>query len=402
MTDKILKFPSGFLWGASTSAYQVEGGLVNDWSEWEKSPRRLAELKAKVLDPLDFQSGQACDSWNRTEEDIACLKQINATAYRFSVDWSRIEPEEGRFDESALNHYASFVARLREENIEPFVTLWHWPIPLWLKAKGGFESSDIVEYFKTYVERVALALPTVKFWVTVNEPTIYAGNSFLKGIWPPQKKNIFLYFRVLNNLARAHRVAYDVLKNVITETKVGVASPNIYFENNPGLINKLLKLGADWWWNNHWLDKIKDKQDFIGLNFYFHNLINFGFSKNKNEKINDLGWELYPAGIYYVLMKLHQRYHKPVYIMENGLADEADTQRAWYLKEILKNVNQAVTDGVDVRGYLHWSLIDNFEWAHGFGPKFGLFSVDRKTFIRSPRPSVKIYSEIAKNNELKV
>lgn len=402
MTNKILKFPSGFLWGAATSAYQIEGGLINDWSEWEKSPRRLAELKSKGLNPSDFQSGQAADSWHRLEEDIICLKKINATAYRFSLDWSRIEPEEGRFDEAALNRYASFVARLREENIEPFVTLWHWPIPLWLKAKGGWTSSVIIEYFKKYTERVVFALPTVKFWMTLNEPDVFAAHSYLQGNWPPQIKNPLIYLKVNRHLIKAHRVAFDVIKKHLPFSQIGIASHNVYLESAGGLINDFICLVARWWWNFYFFDKIKDKQDFIGLNFYHHRLIKYGFSSNKNEKINDLGWELYPQGILPVLKDLKSRYNKPVYITENGTADEDDDHRAWYLNEILKNVKQAIAEGVDVRGYLHWSLIDNFEWAYGFAPKFGLFSVDRKSFVRTPRPSVEIYKEICGSNELKI
>lgn len=400
MTDKNYQFPKDFLWGAATSAYQIEGGLINDWSEWEKSPKRLAELKKKNLNPVDFQSGLACNSWEMMEEDIKCLKAIKATAYRFSVDWSRIEPEEGKFDEKALSRYADFVRRLQEENIEPFVTLWHWPIPLWLRDKGGWSFGLAIEYFKKYVKQVAIAMPTVKFWITLNEPDIYTGNGYLKGIWPPQKKNIFIYLKVLNNLVKAHVVAYDVLKLANPTCQIGIATPNFYFESASGLVNKLLKFGADWWWNNNFLNQIKNKQDFIGLNFYRHNLVNYGFSENKNGKTSDMGWELYPDGIYHVIMDLAKKYNKPIYITENGLADEQDVNREWYIKEIIKNISRAINDGAEVKGYLYWSLLDNFEWAEGFKPKFGLFSVDRKTFTRNMRPSARAYSEVIKNNYL--
>ncbi|MCX6793460.1 MAG: glycoside hydrolase family 1 protein [Candidatus Falkowbacteria bacterium] len=400
MNNKDLKFPDGFLWGAATSAYQIEGGLINDWSEWEKSGRRLSKLKAKGLNPLDFQSGQAADSWNRMEEDIACLKKINASAYRFSIDWSRIEPEEGRFDEAALNRYASFVARLQEEEIEPFVTLWHWPIPLWLRDKGGWKSSIIIEYFKKYAERVALALPTVRFWLTLNEPDVYSARSYLNGNWPPQIINPLTYLMVNNNLIKAHRAAYSIVKEQLPNAQVGLASHNVYLESAGGPINNFICLVARWWWNFYIFDKVKNKLDFIGLNFYHHTLLKYGFPRNKNEKTNDMGWELYPEGILPVLKDLQSRYNKPIYITENGTADEDDDHRAWYVKEILKNVHQAIEEGVNVRGYLHWSLLDNFEWADGFGPRFGLFSVDRKTFERKARSSVDVYSEIAKNNFL--
>ena len=146
MSDKI--FPSQFFWGAATSAHQVEGGLINDWSQWEKSEKRLADLKNKQQDPLDFISGVAANSYSENNADIKCLKDLNCNAYRFSVDWSRIEPEEGQFDNEALEYYREFIVKLRAHNIEPFVTLWHWPIPLWLSAKGGWENKEIVVYLK--------------------------------------------------------------------------------------------------------------------------------------------------------------------------------------------------------------------------------------------------------------
>ncbi len=400
MEQKSLIFPEGFLWGAATSSYQIEGGLINDWSQWEKSERRLSYLKKKGLNPADYQSGKAANSWEMMEADIECLKKINANAYRFSIEWSRVEPEEGRFDEAVLARYANFIGRLQEEGIEPFVTLWHWPLPLWLSAKGGWTNSSIINYFKIYTERLVQAFPTVKFWITLNEPEIYAGNGFLHGIWPPAIKNPLSYLGVIANLIKAHRVAYDTIKESNSNTEIGIASPNINFEAAPGIINRILKAGAEWWWNNRFLNKISDKQDFIGLNFYFHNLINYGFSKNKNEKVNDMGWELYPAGIYPVLRNLANRYQKPIYITENGTADQDDDHRAWFIKEILKEVRRALDDEVDIRGYLHWSLIDNFEWAHGFEKKFGLFEVDYKTFERRPRPSALEYGRIIKNNSI--
>lgn len=400
MDNKTLKFPKGFFWGAATSAYQVEGGLINDWSEWEKSSERLKELKEKGLNPIDFQSGLAANSWNKFEDDILCLKKINAKAYRFSIDWSRVEPEEGRFDETVLNHYSSMVARLKEENIEPFVTLWHWPIPLWLRDKGGWSSSIIIEYFKKYTERVVMVMPTVKFWCTLNEPNVYAGKSYLTGEWPPKKKNVITYLWTFQNLIKAHRAAYKVIKENKPEAIIGIALHYMYFEADWNPVNKLIKAVMDWWSNYYFLNSIKNYQDYVGLNYYLH--IKFGklsFTRSAEEKKSDLGWGLSPKGFYHAIMDV-KKYNKPIYILEQGLADEKDINRAWYIKESVKAIHQAISDGADVRSYLHWSLLDNFEWADGFAPKFGLFSVDRKTFIRTPRSSVQVFSEIAKNNEL--
>ena len=399
MSDKI--FPSQFFWGCATSAHQVEGGLINDWSQWEKSEKRLADLKQKQQDPLDFISGAAANSYLENNADIKCLKDLNCNAYRFSVDWSRIEPEEGQFNNEALEYYRQFIVKLRAHNIEPFVTLWHWPVPLWLSAKGGWENKEIVNYFKKFVEKTATYLNAeVNFWITLNEPMVYTSQSYLVGEWPPQKKNPMAVYHVINNLVAAHKTAYEVLKKIDNNNQVGVAKHNMYFEAAPGLINKILKKLADWWWNFRFLDKIKNHQDFIGLNYYFHNLINYGFSKQFSyEKKSDLEWGLHPEGIKFVLSDL-KKYNKPVYITENGLADRGDQHRAWYIAEILKNVHSVIEDGVTVKGYFHWSLIDNFEWPEGFKPRFGLYEVNFQTYERIARSSAQLYADICKNNRI--
>lgn len=396
-----LDFPSGFFWGCATSAHQIEGGLDNDWSEWEKSPERLAELKNKQEDPLDFISGKAANSYIEDNADIACLKEINANAYRFSVDWSRIEPQEGKFDEQALSYYKELVKKLRANGIEPFLTIWHWPLPIWVSSRGGWESARTVELFKNFVSKLAAYLSKdINFWITLNEPMAYASQSYLVGEWPPQKKSFIAAWKVISNLIKAHRVAYSIIKQADPSNQVGIAKHNIYFEAGPGFINKVLKYAADWWWNFRFLDKIKEHQDFIGLNYYFHSFINYGFNKQFSyEKKSDIEWGLHPEGIKYLLKDL-KKYDKPVYITENGLADKGDQHRSWYIKEILKSVYEAIREGVLVKGYFHWSLIDNFEWAAGFKPRFGLFEVDYQDFKRTARPSAKFYADICKNNRI--
>ncbi len=397
-----LKFPSNFFWGCATSAHQIEGGLLNDWTEWEKSPGRLADLKEKQEDPLDFISGSAANSFVENNADISCLKDLGANAYRFSVDWSRLEPQEGQFSEEALQYYKEFVKKLRAHRIEPFITLWHWPLPLWLKDKGGWENRQTVVYFRRFAGRIASYLDEeVNFWVTLNEPLVYASQSYLAGEWPPNKKSYLSLWRVINNLAAGHRAAYRSLKGINGANQVGIAKNNIYFEAARGAgVNKFLKRAADWWWNERFLNKIKRQQDFIGLNYYFHNLVDYGFGRPFDyDKRSDLAWGLYPEGIYHVLRGL-QRYDKPVYITENGLADRGDQHRAWYITEILKNVHKAIGCGVPVKGYFHWSLIDNFEWAQGFRPRFGLYEINYQTFERRPRPSASFYADICRYNRI--
>jgi beta-glucosidase len=400
--DQSYGFPPGFFWGCSTSAHQIEGGLVNDWSEWEKSDARLAGLRDKSLDPQDFISGNAANSYADANADLACMAQLNLNAYRFSVDWSRIEPAEGRFDENALDYYLDFVKKLRGRRIEPFVTLWHWPVPLWLRDKGGWESPEAPKFFERFVKRAVEHLNAeVNFWITLNEPLVYGTMSFLKGEWPPCKKSWLSYCRVENHLAAGHRLAYDAIKALDGNNRVGIAKHNIFYEPyRSRLANRWLAAGADWWWNRRFLDRIKDKQDFIGLNYYFHNKVDWGFGRSHvYERYSDMKWGLHPEGVYHLLKGL-ARYRLPIYITENGLADRGDQHRSWYIAEILKNTHRAISEGVPVKGYFHWSLIDNFEWAHGFDPRFGLFEVDYLTFERKARSSAAFYADICKNNRI--
>lgn len=399
------QFPKDFLWGASTSSHQVEGGLHNSWTRWERSDRRLSDLCdqgfIKQYGKQQFISGNAADHFHRFREDFRLAKSLGHNATRFSIEWSRIEPKEGEFDEKALAHYRTVLKFVRSLGMEPFVTLWHWPLPCWLEDMGGWANPKTTEYFARYVSRVADAVGEyVTHWITLNEPEIYASNSYFLGIWPPQRRNPIAYLQVLNHLLTAHVQAYGVLKAAYPTSEVGIATNNVYFEaaiNEP--VHRIVG-GIASWWNNHWfLDRMKNCQDFIGLNYYFHHRIAFGFGKNKNLRTSDLGWELYPEGIYHVLKDLH-KYGVPVYITEHGLADAQDRQRGRYIAESLYHIHRALLAGVDVRGYLHWSLIDNFEWDKGFWPRFGLIAVDFKTQRRTVRQSAQIYKAICKTGGL--
>ncbi|MBI4692375.1 MAG: glycoside hydrolase family 1 protein [Candidatus Terrybacteria bacterium] len=373
----MFKFPKNFYWGAATSAYQVEGGIDNcDW--------------AKV-----YPAGAACDHYNRYEEDFDIAKSLGHNAHRFSIEWSRIEPEEGRFNEKEIEHYKNVIMALKQRGVEPFVTIWHWPVPLWLRDKGGWENKKTIEYFFHYVDKIMLSLKSiqVKFWITLNEPEIYASNSYLKGVWPPQKKNFLSYIKVLRNLIKAHCEAYKIIKKINPGAQVGIAKNNIYFEG-------WLALFIDWWWNFYFLNQIRNFQDFIGLNYYFHNRIKgFKFNQNENRETSDMGWEIYPKGIYHVLKDL-KKYNKPIYITENGLADAKDEKREKFIKEHLQWAHKAIQEGVDLRGYFYWSLLDNFEWDKGFWPRFGLVEIDYQTLERKIRPSALEYKKIIKTNGL--
>jgi beta-glucosidase len=387
-----IKFPDGFFWGSATSAYQVEGGIDNnDWAE--------AARQGKVP-----PAGRACDHYNLYEKDFDIAKALGQNAYHFSIEWARIEPEEGKFDETEIEHYRKVLKALQERGIEPFVTLWHFTLPVWFAHMGGFENKKAPFYFSRYCEYVVKNLGqgsgTPKFWITINEPMVFADLGYLKGNWLPFKKwhyplSLFRYFKVIKNMATSHNISYQKIKSIRPDGLVGIATHNVNFESNHNPFNYLLAKFLIWLQNHRFLRKIEDRQDFIGLNYYFYKK----FGDNNVHDKSDMGWSIYPKGIYNVLMEL-KRYHKPVYVTENGIADAKDVKRAKFIKEHLYWVKRAIDDRIDIRGYFYWSLLDNYEWADGFEPKFGLVEVDYETMERRIRPSAYEYKKICENNSL--
>lgn len=358
----------GFLYGAATSAHQVEGGnVLNDWWEWEKNT------------PGIEQSGKAADHWNRYKEDIALAKTLGHNAHRFSIEWSRIEPEPGVFSRAAVEHYRSVLKEIRRHNMKSFMTLHHFTNPLWFSRNGGWTTGNAPEAFERYVQYIVQHLSEeVDFWVTVNEPMVYASQSFWRKRWPPQEHNLRRYVRVVHNLARAHTRAYRIIHRFAKNAHVGIAKH--FIANKPFVSN--------WWFNHRFFQLTPRTHDFIGVNYYFPN----EWEKFKGEK-SDLGWPIYPEGLTQALLA-YTRYRKPMYVTENGIADAQDSRRAEFIRSHLRAVEVAQQQGADVRGYLHWSLLDNFEWADGFAPRFGLIEVDYKTLERKIRPSAYVYKAI--------
>lgn len=400
------EFPPGFWWGASTSAHQVEGDNHNDWSRWEKHKAQvLAKLGGEypgARDPENYISGAAAQHYKHYRSDLDLAAGMGLNSYRFSVEWSRIEPQEGEFSEEAIEHYRQVIAAAKKRGLEPFVTLWHWTFPLWLADRGGWRKAATIRAYSRFVSKVVQELGSeVKYWVTLNEPDVYAENVYQTGRWLEQRRNGFLYLWSLRNLATAHKHAYRIIKHQFPGSWVGISKHNMYFEPYRNRwYNKLLAKYTDTFWNHQFLDWTKRQTDFIGLNYYFHYRINLWQGKNENARVSDMGWELYPKGLYVMLKDLGKRYRKPIVITEHGLADAEDRERAWYIKESLGYVAKALDEGVDVRGYFHWSLLDNFEWDSGFWPRFGLIAVDYKNQKRMVRPSAKEYSRIIKDRKV--
>lgn len=408
-------FSENFLWGAATSAHQVEGGNRNDWSEWEKeNAARLAceaeskfghlaswsMIRAEAMRPENYISGTACDHYHRFREDFDIAKQLGHNAHRFSIEWSRIEPEEGKFDDKEIEHYRQVIIALREHGMEPFVTLWHWTDPVWFAQRGGWLRMDAPEIFARFCGKVVESFPEVKFWITLNEPEAFARHGYFSKDRPPAQGSIVAMFLVLRNLARGHKASYRMIKKLAPEISVGYSESCVYFEPYDRWPHNILATYLlRWWRNNPFFGRMSAESDFIGLQFYFHTRVRihpksqWWFQYNENKKVTDMGWEIYPEGIYHVLSDL-KKYHKPIFITENGLADARDQYREDFIKEHLQWVAKAVSNGADVRGYFHWSLLDNFEWQTGFWPRFGLVEVDYKTLERKIRPSAWEYKKI--------
>ena len=427
-----LYFPKGFYWGSSTSAHQVEGGNHNDWAEWEKENADILAREAKdkwqdwqikkfpeMLTPQNYISGRACDHYNRYEEDFDIAKSLGQNAHRFSIEWSRIEPEEGKFDEKEIEHYRKVLQALKKRGLEPFVTLWHYTNPTWIRDIGGWENKKTVEYFLRYVGKIADELgKDIKFWIPINEPAVPMAWGYITGVFPPQRRSLFRAWKVMNNFVSAHKKSYVLLHEKLGD-KIQVGSTSLYHYYNPynkynpldQLITKIIYYFGDVYTTN-W---VKNYGDFIGLDYYFTDIIKFSFSskacnarrkypfvqlKNPSDWISDLGWYVYPQGLYHVLKILKERYNKPIYVAENGIADKDDEARDKFIKENIFWMHQAMSEGVDVRGHFYWSLLDNFEWDKGYWPRFGLVSVDYKTMKRTIRPSAREYAKICKGNKL--
>lgn len=405
MSDK--KFPDGFYWGSATASYQVEGGIEN--TDWAKAAR-----EGRVPD-----CERACDHYHRYKADFDIAKELGHNAHRLSVEWARIEPEEGKFDEAAIAHYREVLKALHARNITPFITIWHFTLPLWFSETGGFERKDSPEIFARYSAYVVEKLGDLcANFSTINEPSVYASNGWLRGSWPPFKrfaltdmvaitnsgrtyeskadkglKSVFLYLRVMKNLALAHNAAYKSIKKVRPAADVNFVHHVIVFDANWNPFNKFKAYIVNRLWTHKFMRRTRGHYDSIGLNYYFYTQ----FGDRRQWRKTDMDWNFAPEHIYDALMML-KRYRKPVLISEAGLADATDGGRAEYITKQVEGAWRALQDGVDVRGHMYWSLLDNYEWALGFEKRFGLVEIDYDTLERRIRPSAYVYKKIIEQN----
>jgi beta-glucosidase len=417
-----LHFPPDFRWGTATASHQVEGGNTNNnWHAWEQQANRIAN---------GDKSGLACDFWNLAEADIDRMAELGLNAHRLSIEWSRVEPRAGQFDEAALARYRDIVVYLRNRGIEPMITLHHFTNPLWLEEQGGLANAAIaVPAFERFAERVVLALGDVcDLWCTINEPNVFAVMGNLAGRMPPGLQGDFgAALRVVCTMLVMHVAATRIIRHAQPQARVGFAHHMRDFQplrrGNP--LDHAAARIQDLLFNSALLDSLLRGRwhialrryapdmplatgtlDWLGLNYYTRQATRFvtnsrasGFGSIENfpgAVMSDFDYgEIYPEGLLRMLRRLSKT-RLPVYVTENGLPDHDDDQRPGFLISHLREVWKAVQFCFDVRGYYHWTFVDNFEWSEGWRMKFGLYAMDLATRERTLRPSGALYGEIAR------
>ncbi len=426
-SEPYLEFPKDFLWGVSTAAHQVEGDNQNQWSDWELAGR----IKSGE------SCGKACDWWENAERDFDIARDLGLMALRLSLEWSRIEPEEDSFDFQALRRYRQMLEGLHQRGIEPIVCLHHFTNPRWFEKTGAFLRPDAPQLFERFTREVVKAVGDLcRFWVTFNEPNVYAACGYVLGEFPPGRKGQLLdALRVNRAQARAHVLAYRALHQLLPEVKVGWAQHYVVFEPARNIFDRWLAALLDRLFNLAFLDLIEHGRlafpfgafsrhdgeakgccDFVGLNVYSRFHVSFDLRRSNTLFTNlfvpahvpqgDPGveqpyGEAYPPAIGKAVRRAAQL-GKPIYIMENGVPDAEDNIRPWLIVNVLRELHELIAQQYDIRGYFHWTLTDNFEWNEGWRLRFGLVALDPETQCRTLRYSAKLFSAIVRNNGLAI
>lgn len=416
-------FPSGFLWGTATSSHQVEGDNTNnDWWAWEQEPGRIYG---------GHKSAKACDWWGgRWKQDFDLAAGAGQNAHRLSIEWSRIEPSPAIWDEEALDAYRQILQGAVERGLRPMVSLHHFTNPMWVAEMGGWSNPEIVRLFERYSAKVVKALhDLVDLWVTINEPNVLTYSSYIQGEWPPGVKNIGEMPRVTRNLVAAHAAAYHVIHAIQPTGMVGLAHHYRGFKplNPQNPLHRWVARFKHMMFNEvfvracldgririlHWRALVKEAkatQDFIGVNYYTTERASFdpfhpgsAFETGSFATDADLSPGAFianePQGFWEALHWAHD-FKLPVYITENGVEDADDHFRPRYLAAHIRQLWRAVNYNWPVRGYFHWSLVDNFEWERGWSQRYGLWGLDVETQKRVKRPSADFYAQICRANGL--
>ncbi|MFR7829658.1 MAG: glycoside hydrolase family 1 protein [Eubacterium sp.] len=433
---KNTEFPKDFLWGAATAAPQIEGGYLDDGrtpSIWDVAPEEKIKNNANCH--------EACDHYHRMREDVAIMKEIGLKSYRFSVSWSRVIPKEGVVNKKGLQFYIDLVDELRANDIEPMVTIFHWDLPVWVYEKGGWLSEKIIPLFADYTKVLVDALSDkVTYWMPMNEPQCFIMNGYMQGAHAPFKHRYLALSKLTKICLMAFHDSVDIIRKYAkTPPKIGIAmaagafipksdsEEDVEEAREKTFYSGLGAMGNRWWcdpvfkgepaavygvYRTHKKDmlKIKCKLDFVGVNVYQPFMDgSWGNKPAENtpkEKLTSMGWLIDGRVLYYTIKFFYERYDLPVLVTENGMADNdivvngevKDDKRIKFINDYLSSVKRAVSEGIPVMGYQYWSLMDNFEWAEGYAPRFGLIYVDYETQRRTLKNSAYYYRQIIESN----
>ncbi|MBX5480892.1 MAG: glycoside hydrolase family 1 protein [Myxococcaceae bacterium] len=418
-------FPGDFTFGVATAAYQVEGHIENDWSEWERA--------GKLKDP-NHRCGRGVDHWNLFDHDVKLAKDVGCTAFRLSLEWARIEPARGRFDEEAIAAYRARLLRMKEAGIAPVVTLHHFTHPSWFHRETPWHEPSSVEVFRRYAKVCAQILRGLDAMVvTFNEPMVLLLGGYIQGVIPPGITDGKKAMAAIGNIARAHVAAREEILEECAGSRIGTSQNVLVFRPDRWwhpLDRAVTRLASEGY--NHaflraltegelrlfmpglastkqTIDGGRDSIDFVGLNYYTRAhlkfiprppFIAFRYRDVHKRGLTHIGWEDYPEGFSQMIEEAHASYGKPIWITENGIDDRLGTRRPKFLYDHWKQLLAAMKRGADVRGYLYWSLMDNFEWLDGWGPRFGLYYVDFDSLERRPTPACHYFRQVALTRRL--
>ena len=439
------RFPDTFLWGASTSAYQIEGSPLADgagpsiWQRFAHSPGRTTNGDTGDI---------ACDHYNRWRSDVTLMKELGLQAYRFSISWSRVFPEgTGRINEKGLDFYEHLVDALLDEGITPNATLFHWDLPAALDDRGGWLNRDVADWFGDYATAVFARLgDRVPMWATLNEPWVVTDGGYLHGALAPGHRNLYEAPIATHNLMRAHGRGVQAYRAESRKGQIGLVvnlepkdaatdsredrdaaqRGDAYMNRqylDPVFLGKypeeMTDIFGDAWpeFSDEDMKLIGQKIDFLGINYYTRGVVRndplalpvrIAYVRQPEHAYTETGWEVHPPSLTRTLTWVTERYGKlPLYITENGAAiydtphvidgRVDDPIRVWYFREHIKAVHDAMEQGADVRGYFAWSLLDNYEWSLGFSKRFGIVHVNYDTQVRTPKASALFYREVIRS-----
>ena len=401
--------PEGFVWGVATASHQIEGDNNNNWTQFEKREGKE-------------QSGKACNHWNLWATDHELLSQLGVNSYRFSIEWSRIEPVQGEWDEDAINVYSQMIDSLIGRGIEPMITLHHFSHPVWFEELGGFYNRENLVHFQNYCKKLfPYYSDRVKKWCTINEPDVFSIMGYHMGMFPPGQRSPIKAIRVMKNVMIAHGEVYHALKQISPDSYIGLAKNVTIFDpyRRWNILHWLTSFALNYIWNGAIISalkkgrmygvsvkQVKNSADFIGLNYYTHVLTSpflpqtteIDLPSRKHETVTEFGYPMYAEGLERA-SKWLGKLNLPIEITENGVADGEDNLRPKHLKRHLWMIAKLIEQGIDIKSYYHWSLMDNFEWAEGYSMRFGLYHVDYETQIRTLRDSGKAYQSIIKQHQ---